>query len=305
MARKNILSNQRNCPICEYPKEKEIFLTKEIDESKITDFSFSSRKEPEFMRHQLVRCLSCDLIYADEPPSANTLHQSYHEADYDSDTEAVDAADIYFHSMRETLNSISEKNSALEIGTGNGVFLDHLSKAGFKKVIGIEPSLSAIKNAPTSRKEKIQIGIFEEKNFKPESFDLICCFMTMEHVLDPKIISDAVFRLLKPGGAFVTITHNYRSLVNKLLGQKSPIIDIEHMQIFSNKSIVNLMKKSNYINIKNKDIKNKYRLSYWIKLLPIQGKLKDTLYKIVKKFGLEEYRLSINVGNQITSAYKA
>ena len=74
------------------------------------------------------------------------------------------------------------------------------------------------------------------------------------------MISDAIFRLLKPGGAFVTITHNYRSIVNRLMGEKSPIIDIEHMQIFSDKSIVNLMNKSNFENITNKSIKNRYRI---------------------------------------------
>ena len=304
MAKKNILNNQRNCPICKDTEDNEIFLSKKIDESKITDFSFSSRKEPEFMRHQLVRCLNCDLVYANQPPSENSLHESYHEADYDSDIEANDAANVYFHLILEILENISGKNTALEIGTGNGIFLDYLSKAGFQKVIGIEPSLSAIKSAPPERQKKIQEGIFDENNYKPESFDLICCFMTMEHVLDPKIISDSVFQLLKPGGAFVTITHNYRSLINKLLGKKSPIIDIEHMQVFSNISIVNLMEESNYININNKDFKNRYRIIYWIRLLPIPSKFKEILYEIIKKIGLKEYRLSINVGNQITSAYK-
>ncbi len=304
MARKRKLNNYRNCPTCEKENRKIIFLTKNIDNEKITSFSFASRKEPEFMRFQLMRCLECDLVYADEPPTEDNLHNSYHDADYDSDTEAIDAAKTYIHSIKNTLDVIPKKRKALDIGTGNGIFLEHLIEAGFEEVIGIEPSPAAIKKAKTGIKERIKVGIFNESDFESNSFDLICCFMTMEHVLDPKMISDSIFRLLKPGGAFVTITHNYRSIVNRLMGEKSPIIDIEHMQIFSHKSIVNLMSKSNFENISNKSIKNSYRISYWIKLLPFNKQVKSILNKFIRILGLHKFRLKINVGNQITSGFK-
>jgi hypothetical protein len=54
----------------------------------------------------------------------------------------------------------------------------------------------------------------------------------MEHVLDPKVIALPAFRLLRPGGAFVTVTHDHRGRLNRLLGRRSPIIDIEHLQLF-------------------------------------------------------------------------
>ena len=304
MGKKRKLNNYRNCPTCEKENRKTIFLTKNIDSEKITSFSFASRKEPEFMRFQLMRCLECDLVYADEPPTEDNLHNSYHDADYDSDIEAIDAAKTYIHSIKNTLDVITKKRKALDIGTGNGIFLEHLIEAGFEEVIGIEPSPAAIKKAKTGIKEKIKVGIFNESDFESNSFDLICCFMTMEHVLDPKMISDAIFRLLKPGGAFVTITHNYRSIVNRLMGEKSPIIDIEHMQIFSDKSIVNLMNKSNFENITNKSIKNRYRISYWIRLLPFNKQVKSILNKFIRILGLHKFRLKINVGNQITSGFK-
>ena len=120
MGKKRKLNNYRNCPTCEKENRKTIFLTKNIDSEKITSFSFASRKEPEFMRFQLMRCLECDLVYADEPPTEDNLHNSYHDADYDSDIEAIDAAKTYIHSIKNTLDVIPKKRKALDIGTGNG-----------------------------------------------------------------------------------------------------------------------------------------------------------------------------------------
>ena len=42
---------------------------------------------------------------------------------------------------------------------------------------------------PAHRRAWIREGVFEDQDFAAESFDLICCFMTMEHVLDPKVIA--------------------------------------------------------------------------------------------------------------------
>jgi len=298
------LKNKRNCPICEDFTSNKIFLSRKIDDDKITNFSFSSRKEPEFMRYRLVRCNICDLVYADEPPSEKYLHSSYHEADYDSNAEANDAALTYYDYMKIIFESLPKKQKALEIGTGNGIFLEYLKKAGFDEVIGIEPSGAAIDKASPQIKKNIKQGIFNEKDYTLESFDLICCFMTMEHVHDPKVISDSAYRLLRPGGAFVTITHNYKSHINRILGSKSPIIDIEHMQIFSDESIVNLMKNSKYQKISNRKIYNKYSLSYWVRLLPLPKNIKNIIYKIINFSGAKKLKLKIGVGNQITSGFK-
>src|SRR5690606_4043504 len=135
---------------------------------------------------------------------------------------------------------------ALEIGTGTGVFLDHLRSLGFAEVVGIEPSKAAIAAAPRTRQLLIKEGIFRPEDFSPNSIDLICCFMTMEHVRDPGELARAAFSLLRPGGAFLTVTHNYRSPVNRVLGKKSPIIDIEHMQLFSPESIQYLFVTSGF-----------------------------------------------------------
>lgn len=295
----------RPCPICKTPAEKsKVFLKEKINKNLITDFTYASRKMPEFMRYQLMQCSFCDLIYAINPPNKTDLAKAYHISNFDSLEEADDAANSYIDSIRDLLAQLKYKKSALEIGSGTGVFLELLKKEGFSKLVGIEPSTAAINAAPLHRKVWLKNGVFNTKDFKRNSFDLICCFMTMEHVHNPLITALDAKKLLKSGGVFITITHDYRSIVNKILGSKSPIIDVEHMQIFSIKSIKKTFQIAGFKRIKNKTFSNKYNLNYWIKLMPIPTKIKKIVINLLTITLIGKMKLKINVGNTITFGYK-
>jgi|GEM_PF-5450358 len=126
------MEKPRPCPVCHTGSEKaKLFLEKNIDPAKLSGFSFSSRKTPEFMCHRLVQCPTCDLVYANQPPGEDELAHAYHVADYDSSEEANDAAAAYIRAIRPTLGALVRRQSALEIGTGTGIFLEYLSREGF------------------------------------------------------------------------------------------------------------------------------------------------------------------------------
>ena len=295
----------RSCPVCHTGFEKaKLFLEKNIDPAKLSGFSFASRKTPEFMCHRLVQCLTCDLVYANQPPGEDELAHAYHVADYDSSQEANDAAAAYIRAIQPTLNALVRRQSVLEIGTGTGIFLEYLSREGFTELVGVEPSSAAIAAAPIHRQAWIREGMFEEKDFAPESFDLICCFMTMEHVRDPNIIARAALRLLRPGGAFVTVTHDYRGVVNRLLGKRSPIIDIEHMQLFSKGSLRFLFDGVGYTCVTVNAFVNTYSLQYWMRLAPLPRGLKQSASWLMAKIEVDHIKLGVKVGNLITTGFK-
>ncbi len=295
----------RPCPVCHTASDKaKLFLEKNIDPAKLSGFSFASRKTPEFMCHRLVQCPTCDLVYANQPPGEDELAYAYHVADYDSSEEANDAAAAYIRAIRPTLNALVRRQSVLEIGTGTGIFIEYLSREGFTQLVGVEPSTAAIAAAPVHRQAWIREGIFEEKDFAPESFDLICCFMTMEHVRDPNIIASAALRLLRPGGAFVTVTHDYRGVVNRLLGKRSPIIDIEHMQLFSKRSLRYLFENVGYTGVTVNAFVNTYSLQYWMRLAPLPRGLKQSVSGLMARIGVDHVKLGVNVGNLITTGFK-
>ena len=256
------------------------------------------------MCHRLMLCTVCDLVFADQPPEQAELSLAYHLADYDSSEEASEAALAYLSAIGPTLNSLGRHESVLEIGTGTGVFLEHLAQSGFTRLTGIEPSALAIAAAPEHRRGWIREGIFDETEFPPASYDLICCFMTMEHVLDPAEISRAAFRLLRNGGAFVTVTHDYRSFVNRVMGRWSPIIDIEHLQLFSERSVRQLFNNTGFKDVTVSAFANAYALRYWIRLLPLPRRLKAVFTEVTGALGIGDAQLSINVGNFITAGFK-
>ncbi len=299
------MSSIRYCPVCEAdPKNALLFQKENFDAKRISAFSYASRKEPEYMCHQLVRCRICDLVYASTPPEQDKLAQVYHTSEYDSSKEADDAAQTYIKAIQPILANLKRKNSVLEIGSGTGVLLDLLQDQGFIKLVGIEPSSAAIAAASPHRREWLNQGIFKEHDFEPASFDLICCFMTMEHVHDPMITALAANRLLRQNGAFVTITHDYNSLVNRILGKKSPIIDIEHMQLFSKTSIYELFKRSGFDKISVNPFINSYSLSYWLRLAPLPKAVKRCLNWLIASVGIDKLKIELNVGNIITAGFK-
>lgn len=298
-------SISRSCPICDSSVDQAtLFLNENIDSSKLSAFSFASRKSPEFMCHRLLKCNVCEVVYVDQPPTNNELSHAYHTADYDSAEEADDAAHAYIKAITPTLHKLAVRKKALEIGAGTGIFLEHLAQVGFTELVGIEPSLSAIAAAPDHRQLWIRQGMFNGADFASESFDLICCFMTMEHVLNPTDITQQAFRLLKPGGAFVTVTHNYKGVINRLLGRKSPIIDIEHMQLFCPKSLQMMFERNQFTDISIANFVNTYALQYWLRLMPLPNKLKKGAIAFFRLIGVLDKKISMNVGNVISVGLK-
>ncbi len=290
----------RNCPVCKTKTKTKIYLNENYNPNKITTLSYSSRKLPEFMCHQMKHCQKCDLAFVSKPPNSLHLSESYHQSDYDSMDEAIDAALSYYNTLKPYLSNLYLNSSILEIGCGSGDFLTHLQKNGYKDLTGFEPSINAINSSKRSIRVKIINAIFNPKLLpNKKKFDLICCFMTIEHVADPFLLFKNIKKILKQNGKLIIICHDRNSFINKVLGKKSPIVDIEHMQLFSRLSIFNLFKKNGFRNIKIESFSNTYSIYYWFKLLPLPTFIKKFMMPFMKNQFFRKIKLSINVGNII------
>ena len=75
--------------------------------------------------------------------------------------------------------------------------------------------------------------------------------------------------LLRPdGGAFFVVCHNRRALSARAMGLKSPIFDVEHLQLFSPKSIRFALERAGFRWVDVRVLVNRYPLSYWLRLFP-------------------------------------
>jgi SAM-dependent methyltransferase len=295
----------RACPVCGAgAAAATLFLESSFDPARLTEASFASRKAPEFMSYRLLRCTGCETVYAVAAPPAEALAHAYSDAAYDSSEEASLAADTYIAALAPIIAALPVRGRALEIGTGTGVLLERLLGAGFAEVVGIEPSRAAIAAAAPAVCGLIREGVFAEDDFPPASFDLICCFQTLEHVPDPRALAGSCARLLRPGGALALVTHDYTAPLNRLLGRRSPIIDIEHLQIFCPASLDRLLRDAGLTAQQIRAFSNRYPLRYWLRLAPLPGRAKRAIAAALAFLRLDRVRLGVNVGNLLAIGRK-
>lgn len=288
---KIMTSKTRPCSVCKKQSD-ELHSEGNFQHENLHQFSFSSRKEPEPFHLRLYFCKSCDLIYANPALEKDVLDQGYEQAAFDSNVEAAFAARTY----AKYLPQKPAINSALDIGTGGGEFLFELQKSGVKNLSGIEPSTSAINTAHEKIKPCIKRGFFNKNSYQENQFDLISCFQTLEHVPDPLQLCLDANSLLQKDGRFFVVTHNYRGAVNRILDKKSPIYDIEHLQLFSPISLRKLLESAGFRDVKVFSIINTYPLFYWVKLFP-KVPLKRQLVEFLKKIKIGYLPIPLPIGN--------
>jgi len=294
----------RPCSVCgAAAADCAVFLKENVNLAAVTSTSYASRKEPEFMNYELRRCPRCGTVFAPNVPKADAIIHAYHQADFDSAIEARQAAATYARAITPHLAGLGRR-AALEVGTGSGAFLHYLRDEGFARVIGVEPSRAAIDAAEPDIRPLIREGIFSDGDYEPESFDLICCFMTFEHVPEPLELMRSFHRALARGGKVALVVHDYRAPVNRLLGRRSPIIDIEHLQIYCRQSVETLFAAAGLASTVVSPLTNAYRLAYWLRLLPLAPTGRKAVIAAAAALGVAESVVSINVGNMFCVATK-
>lgn len=123
------------------------------------------------------------------------------------------------------LNGLSGR--VVEYGCGAGSLLLGLAKeARFKECIGVDIStkaLSAIRQAWSeiagAHNAKLRLMV-PQNDLLPGisdcSIDVLVCVATVEHVLDPYVVLDELYRIAKPGATLVCSVPNYAYLKHRI-----------------------------------------------------------------------------------------
>ena len=110
----------------------------------------------------------------------------------------------------KAIDLISPEDDVLEIGCGDGVFLEILKRKGIKNIQAIELNKLAVDKL-------IGLGFNHVYNETIEAFspthqgnyDVVCCFQVLEHIYDIKSFLDGALMTLKPGGKMlIAVPHN-------------------------------------------------------------------------------------------------
>jgi len=100
---------------------------------------------------------------------------------------------------RSTILNFRTGGALLDIGCNSGAFLRALKGPGWQ-LHGVEISPEEARKARTSAGADVFVGDPLEAPYQPESFDVITCFHTLEHVYQPRELLRKILIWLRPGG---------------------------------------------------------------------------------------------------------
>lgn len=292
------------CPICGKADDVVLWAESNFDEAKLTNLSFSARALHELVHFKLMRCRNCDLLFSVDVEDISSLASLYVSADYSSANEARLASATYAEYLSKMIPTLPK--SALDIGTGEGSFISELKRLGVGDVVGIEPSIAAINCCVDDACKALIINdFFPSTLLTDKKFDLVTLFQTIEHIPDPVALMQNIYNILEANGKVFIVCHDRMSLLNRILGKKSLIYDAQHLQLFSAKPLLYLANMTGFADIRVFHIKNRYPLSYWIKLLPLPIKMRSKLVGFVNFLKIGKVNIPIYAGNIALIATKA
>jgi SAM-dependent methyltransferase len=268
-----------------------------VNFSKVDADTFSARRKPDRVHYRMVRNTRTNCLRADPILAGKAIIELYRESRVTYEGVSSYAAETYLRYLRKALPLIPDRRGVLEIGCGNGFFLDRLKPLGFDQVTGIELSQEAISKASPEIRPHIIQELLKPGLIDDETFSLICGFQVLDHLVHPNGDLELCRQMLVPGGMMFWICHDIGSLYARLLGQRCPMIDIEHVVLYDRRTITKLFENNGFQIMDVFGISNRYPLWYWIHLVPLPDMIKRYMTGFLERVHLRNVHPAINFGN--------
>ncbi len=283
---------ETQCFFCKRAKDRVLYPAR-LNQDTFTGYTFSARRERKREHYQIVACEKCTLVRSSPIIDEGKLNTLYAESQFIFSEEAPYACRSYATLVRKLIDKYTSKvESLLEIGCSTGFFLEKVLEMGITDVMGFEPSRDCYEHAQSHIKGRIINDIYKPDLLGDKKFDLICSFHVLDHVRDPKRTLSSMAEGLNPGGHVLFVCHDVESWSAKLLGDYSPIFDVEHIYLFSKKTIALLLESVGLDVVELGFFANTYPLRYWMRMLPIANKI----VRLMPKF-LRNIPISLKAGN--------
>jgi 2-polyprenyl-3-methyl-5-hydroxy-6-metoxy-1,4-benzoquinol methylase len=138
----------------------------------------------------------------------------------------------------------SRPGKLLDVGCGNGRFLDRMRELGWE-VVGVEPDKQAAKVARKRFGLDVHEDALEEIAFPDDTFDAITMSHVVEHLPDPINTIRECQRILKKGGRLVVTVPNIESLGHRLYREAWRGLEVpRHLFLFSPPTLRDCVERS-------------------------------------------------------------
>jgi SAM-dependent methyltransferase len=236
-------------------------------------------------------------VRSDPVLDAASLVQLYQASTFDYGSELDGLRRTYGRALDELARVAERPGRLLDIGAGNGFVLEVAEDHGWREAWGIEPSEHARRHARPHLRERIKADVIRPGLFAPASFHGISLFQVLDHLSDPASVLEECRELLVPGGAILAFNHNVSSWSARLLGERSPIIDVEHTYLYSPKTMRALFERAGFSVVAVRPVRNTYSLRYLVQLLPLPRALKTAALAALGGSKLGTLPLTVPLGN--------
>ncbi|MBF0614205.1 MAG: class I SAM-dependent methyltransferase [Magnetococcales bacterium] len=282
-----------HCVLCACGRDQELYPAR-LRSASFTPYAFSARRNRVREHYRLVRCTGCGLVRSDPVLPEGTLNTLYTESAFLFSKEEPYAAAAYERLLKNILERHIPNGveSLLEIGSSTGFFLERARQMGIRQLCGFEPSADCVALAPSTIRPSIIQSPFALAHIPDQKFDLACGMHVVDHLPDPVTVFTEVAQCLRSRGHLLLVCHDVGSLSVKLLGGHNPIFDVEHIYLFSQKTIALLLDKCGFEPLAIGSLPNTYPLGYWMRLTPGVRHLVDWLPD-----GLTRIPVTLHAGN--------
>lgn len=265
---------------------------------------FAARKTPTRQHFRMVECVNCGLVYSSPIVPPEVIHELYRHSPFLHESQLANMIRDYQTQLRSLLPLLPSKGRLLEIGCANGLFLKAALELGFEDVRGVEPGEESVRAADPAVRGKIVNALFHAELFPPESFDVVCCFQVLDHLLEPGAVLRDAIKLLRKSGLVLLLNHNIRSWLPRFLGERCPMYDIEHIYLFDKQTVAQLLRNNGFDVVAVRNIPNSYTLSYALKMFPLPGLVKRLALNLCDKIGMDSLRIRLPAGNMVSIGRK-
>lgn len=265
---------------------------------------FSARRLPDRVHYRMVTCNACGLVRSDPVADEELLAALYASSSFDYGEEVESIQATYGRALGWLEQRSSRRGALLEIGCGNGFFLQQARRQGWSEVRGVEPSADAVAKAPPELEGAIVQDVMRAGLLAPESFDAVCLFQVLDHISKPVELLEECLAVLRPGGQILALNHNVSAWSARLLGERSPIVDIEHTYLYSPATMRRMFAKAGFADPRVRSVRNTYSLAYLTQLVPLPTGLKARLLPALRAGPAGRIRVTVPLGNLCLIARK-
>lgn len=288
---------ETRCAICGTLGESDQLYPAKLDAEAFTPAVFSARRLPDRLHYRIVRCRNCNLLRSDPVLDVATMNELYRASSFDYGDELDGLRATYGAALDAAAALVGSRHGLLDIGCGSGFVLELAKLRGWRDVRGVEPSSDAIAKADPGVRALIVEDVMRDGLFETESLDAITLFQVFDHMPDPNGLLEACWRALRPGGVILAFNHNAAAWSARLLGERSPIVDVEHTYLYTPETMRRLFTKAGFDVVSVDGVRNTYSTAYLLHLVPLPRALKQTIIPRWRQTRLGKRQLTVPLGN--------